>query len=104
MNAGGDNPRPIGRFDKAVIWIRGIGTLKAAAISQAERAAWKQGEIAGGEPGSQPATRLEESFAELVVISNWSCDVLHIATVGFGDEIIESCRYITGDANVLAGR
>jgi hypothetical protein len=47
---------------------------------------------------------LEESFAELVVISNWSCDVLHIATVGFGDEIIESCRYITGDANVLAGR
>jgi hypothetical protein len=86
-----------------VIWILRIRAFKAAAVSEAEGATWKQGEIAGGEPGSQPATRLEESFAELVVISNWSCDVLHIATVGFGDEIIESCRNIAGDANVFAG-
>jgi hypothetical protein len=86
-----------------VIWILRIRTLKAAAVSEAEGAAWKQGEIAGGEPGSQPTTRLKERFAELAVFSDWSCDVLHIATVGFGDEIIESCRYIAGDANVLAG-
>jgi hypothetical protein len=46
---------------------------------------------------------LKERFAELAVFSDWSCDVLHIATVRFGDEIIESCRYIAGDANVLAG-
>jgi hypothetical protein len=39
----------------------------------------------------------------LVVISDWSGDVLHIATVGFGDEIIENCRHLTGNANVLSG-